>query len=110
MPRLTHDEYCLQVCKGKCCVLHDATEGAVRCPNLQENGACGVYQQRYADGQPDVVVVGRYKSRVYKELDGTPADRTFFCGRIEQLLAQNAIPDEVKKQCCYHDERLLEQI
>lgn len=110
MATMDRDQYCIQVCKGKCCIFRDKTEGEVRCPNLQENGACGVYKERYADGMPDVVAVGRYRSKVYKDLKGEFVDRPFFCGRIEQILAAGSLPRDIRDQCCYFNPAVLERV
>jgi hypothetical protein len=82
----------------------------VRCPNLTDEGSCGVYQERYKDGMPDLVMVGRYTSRKFVDLKGAFIDRPFMCGRIEQLLQNPTFPEEIKRQCCYHDPSLLERV
>lgn len=101
-------EYCSTVCGGKCCILKTVDEGDVRCPNLTVENRCGVYDRRYAGGMPDVVAVGRYTSRVFVDLDGNPAERTFFCGRVGDIIRQGGLPQSVVEQCCFHDPTLLE--
>jgi hypothetical protein len=102
-----HFTYCTKVCGAKCCVLHLPDEGAVPCPRLTKDKACSVYRKRFAPEMPDLVVVGRFKSRVYQDLEGKPAVRPFWCGRIEKLLAQGQVPKEIADQCCYANPGVL---
>ena len=83
-------------------------EGEVRCPNLSIENSCTIYAQRYADDMPDLVVVGKYKSKAVKNLDKSPADRPFFCGKMHQIIARGALRADIAKQCCLvHPELLL---
>jgi hypothetical protein len=102
--------WCSQVCGGKCCLFHSPEEGTVPCPNLTPEKSCGVYEQRYADGMPDLVQVGTYKSRTIKNLQGEPADRSFFCGRIVNIIAAKGLRPEVEAQCCVAHPELLEKV
>jgi hypothetical protein len=102
--------YCRQVCKARCCTFISPEEGIVPCPNLTSKNECGVYQERYADGMPDLVQVGTYKSRTIKNLQGEPADRSFFCGRIVNIIAANGLAPSVEAQCCIAHPELLERI
>lgn len=102
-------EYCKR-CGGKCCYLHLADEGeAVPCPRLREDGLCSVYKERYAPGSPDLVVVGYWRSRRYKELDGTRALRPFWCGRILQIHAAGGLKKEIADRCAALHPELLEE-
>lgn len=102
--------YCREKCQARCCVFISPEEGTVPCPHLTEGKECGVYHQRYADGMPDIVQVGTYKSRTLKNLQGEPADRTFFCGRIVNILAAKGLRPEVEAQCCVVHPELLERM
>jgi hypothetical protein len=106
---VTPHEYCTGVCGAKCCVMNVPDEGVIPCPRLNDDKSCSVYQQRYAEGMPDLVVVGYFKSRRYKTIDGDAATRPFWCGRIEQLYAAGQIPNEVAAQCCVIHPELLNQ-
>jgi hypothetical protein len=106
-----YHRYCKDVCGGKCCTLHDPDEGPVPCPNLTRQNTCRIYAKRYAPGAPDLVQVGRYKSKVFvNKATGKPALRPFLCGRIEQLLAAGRVPPHIRDQCCYHDAAVLEDL
>lgn len=83
-------------------------EGKVPCPRLGIDNSCTAYQQRYAPGMPDLVVVGYWKSRKYKTLVGDPAIRPFWCGRVEQLMAAGQFSEEIVAQCCVIHPELLE--
>ena len=98
--------YCSQICQAKCCYLRLPDEDVVRCPHLTEEKTCGVYGERYAPGMPDLVVVGYFKSR-HKQLDGQPATRPFWCGRMKQLFAAGMIPPDVAAGCCVIRPELL---
>ena len=103
-------KYCASVCGGRCCTLHNADEGSVRCPRLKDDNTCGVYKERYADYQPRLVVVGTFISRKLKRLDGEYAERPFVCGFIEDILKAGALPKEIEAGCCYAHPELLEGI
>jgi hypothetical protein len=103
--------YCTKICGSKCCHLHLLDEGTVPCPRLSEKDkSCTVYKKRYAEGTPDIVMVGRWKSRRYKDLDGKAVYRPFWCGRIEQIIANKGLPQEVIDQCCVHRPELLNEV
>lgn len=103
-------EYCKDVCGGKCCHLRLPDEGTpIPCPRLNDDNSCSVYAERYKEGSDDVVVVGYWQSRKYKALDGTPAVRPFFCGRVTQLHAAGAIPPDVAAGCAVIHPELLEK-
>lgn len=106
---MTKDEYCVQRCKAKCCVMHLSDEGSVPCPKLSDDSSCSVYRERFQPDMPDLVVVGYWKSRKYKDLDGQAATRPFWCGRIEQIIAQGGLKAEIAEQCCYVRPELLEE-
>lgn len=108
MGKLTHFEYCTKVCGAKCCYLRTKEEGVVPCPNLKGDSSCSVYEKRYAEGTADLVVVGTYRSKVVKDLEGNAAERHFFCGRVPQLLEQGTIAPNIAAQCCYAHPELLE--
>lgn len=100
-------EYCTKICGGKCCVLHLEDEGSIPCPRLNADKSCSVYKERYAEGAPDLVVVGYWKSRKYKTLDGDDAVRPFWCGHIKKL----PMSPELKEKCCvFHPELLNENL
>jgi hypothetical protein len=48
-----------------------------------------------------LVQVGIWKSRVGVE-------RPFVCGHIEDIIASNALPEHIRKVCCYAHPELLE--
>ena len=94
------DRYCLQICHAKCCVLFEPGEGAVPCPNLKSDHSCRIYAKRYAPGAPDLVQVGRYRSKLYvNRATGKPAFRPFMCGRITDLLADGRVPAHIRDGC-----------
>lgn len=101
--------YCSEVCQAKCCYGRSAHEGVVRCPQLRDDNLCGVYDRRYAEGQPRIVKIGSFRSRVLKDLDGEFVDMPFFCGFIEDILKRDDLPRDVKEKCCFHNPKVLEE-
>jgi hypothetical protein len=89
--------YCKDICGGKCCYLHE--EQPIPCSNLAADNSCSIYDERFRDDAPDVVMVGHYehKGRL----------KPFFCGRI--LLIAHDLPDEVTKGCCVLYPHLLDK-
>ena len=103
------ETYCATVCKAKCChARHMPEEGVVRCPRLKGNNTCGVYERRYQEGMPDVVMVGHFRSRAIKDLYGKLTMRPFYCGYVRKLYAVGAIPPSVAEQCCVIHPEILE--
>lgn len=107
---LTELEYCSTVCKASCCRMNlsGQGEGVVDCPNLTEGRTCSVYATRYAPEAPRVVVIGSFRSKAFKDMEGEYALRPFFCGHVEDLHAQGRLPEMTAQQCCVlHPELLL---
>jgi hypothetical protein len=96
---VTRDEYCVQVCGGKCCT-HPVTK--VRCPRQCADGSCGIYEHRY-------VRIGALKQEIvgFYEHDGKTL--AFECGQILDLIAAKSLAPEVEAQCCYARPELLNQ-
>lgn len=89
-------------------MLHLPDEGSVSCPHLTQEKTCGVYHERYKPGSDDLVVVGYWKSRRYRDLSGKPVDRPFWCGRMAQLHKAGMIPSEIESGCAIIHPELLE--
>lgn len=104
---MTEAEYCSTVCKAMCCYQRLEMEGSVRCPRLTDDCRCSVYSRRYAEGMPEVVAVGTYRSRAITDLSGSPAIRTFFCGTVKNLHAGGGLPQEIADRCCVLKPELL---
>jgi hypothetical protein len=104
-------QYCANKCRAQCCYAVLPEESApVRCPKLGDDCKCTVYQERYREGQPDLVVVGYYKSSRLKELGGDPANRPFYCGRVHQIAARGGLAPDIARRCCVlHPELLKEE-
>ena len=104
------DEYCIRVCGGKCCYLHTPWgEGPIKCPKLAEDNSCSVYHKRYGElAEEKLVIVGQWKSKVRKDIDGEGLTYPFYCGRVEEIIASGAMPKDVMDQCCYAHPELLE--
>lgn len=95
---MTKDEYCISVCKAKCCYWHDVKKP---CPRLTEDCKCSIYEQRFGPDSAHVEIVGwaeKYPGTVLP----------FICSRIEQLIKDKHLPDDVEAQCCYAHPELLE--
>lgn len=102
--------YCTKVCGGKCCYLHFPGEDAVKCPNLLENNACGVYAKRYGSESPEpVLVVGYWETKKYKDLSGKPVRMPFWCGQIKDIIASGRMRKDIEDQCCFAHPELLEE-
>jgi hypothetical protein len=99
--------YCAKVCGAQCCYFTSLEEGSVKCPQLRDDNACGVYEKRYAEGMPDIVVVGRYQSKSVMDLDKKYVERPFFCGRIANIIASNGLRKDIAAQCCIAHPELL---
>lgn len=71
------------------------------CPKLNEDNLCSIYKERYEDGMPyKVTKAMKWKDKLLViNMD---------CGKIEDILKRNGLPDAIKKQCCYYDSNLLE--
>lgn len=83
-------------------------EGVIPCPRLTPEKLCSVYDERYKEGSADLVVVGYWKSRRFKTLEGEPATRPFWCGRVKDLA--HTLPIEVAERCCViHPEVLTDE-
>lgn len=104
--------WCRERCQAKCCYLRLPEEGEVACPNLTPEKTCGVYSERYhgAARDQDLVVVGYWRSRRYRDLSGGGATRPFWCGRITEILRRKALPPEVEANCVYAHPELLDQL
>lgn len=103
-------DYCSKVCKGKCCYQRLSDEpGHVRCNHLNNASLCNVYDLRFNNMQPDVVVVGYYKSKTYITLFGNTATRPFYCGRITNLIKEGLLPKDIEAQCCIAHPELLKE-
>lgn len=102
------DTYCIEVCGGKCCTLYPTGEEPVRCPKQAEDGSC--YNKRYSEPfvHQRLVVVGQWKSKVRRDIDGELITFPFYCGHIENIIAEGGLPEEIAKQCCYAHPELLE--
>jgi len=100
-------EYCIKRCGGRCCSIIVPNLGPVRCPKQAEDGSCSIYHHRYREGAPAVEKVGTYRTgQVSKR--GLPIFRPFYCGRIEDVIARGALPEEIAARCCYVHPELLE--
>ncbi len=96
---MTHDEYCIKVCGGKCCTLYPAGKAPIRCPRLAKDGSCSVYKERYPANEPTPRLVQV----------GTVLGKPFMCGMIEDVLASGAMPKSIQDQCCYAHPELLNE-
>lgn len=94
---MTRDEYCISVCRGKCCRI--AADDVV-CQHLKD-GACSIYRERFADSAPDSQCVGLYVDRA-GEL------KAFVCNRIMNIIGKGLMDPEVEAGCCYAHPELLE--
>lgn len=101
---ISKDDYCIKICKAKCCTLY--TEGvAVICPKLSSDCKCTIYKDRFTPFAPDVVKVGEYSLW----LKNGPEKRNFYCSRVENLIAKNLLPDDIRAGCCYAHPELLKK-
>lgn len=93
--RMTHDDYCINVCGGKCCKYAGSIES--RCPNLGEDNRCQTYAQwrNGTCGHKRLVQIGVDKH----EVETMP---------IKEALKRGLVPDWIKEQCCYAHPELLD--
>jgi len=98
---ISKKEYCSTICKGKCCYVYYDDIPVAACPKLDENNLCSIYKERYEENKPFHFI----KSISYKDkLLVIKAD----CGKIADVLKSNKLPENIKKQCCWHNPKLLE--
>ena len=104
--------YCKDICGSKCCTATYPDEPIpIRCPNLSQDGSCGIYERRYSGSQADesIVLVGTFRSRRYRTVGGGVVRRPFYCGKIEEILAAGKLPKAIADQCVYAHPELLDQ-
>lgn len=94
---MTHDEYCIDVCKAKCCSIYHGPE-KVNCPKLIDS-RCSVYKERFKEGAEAKEIVG------FVQIGGNI--QPFICGRILDLISEKALPGWIEAQCCYAHPELL---
>lgn len=89
---MTHDEYCMNVCGGKCCKLwyHEEKEERERCPNLDRENKCMIHT-KWVNGY-----CGQTKDRI-----------GFNTMPIRELLRNKLLPQWIVDQCCYEHPELL---
>lgn len=96
---MTKDEYCINVCKGKCCY-----RDGLRCAYLKD-GACKIYKQRFREGACDFVLVDIVQINQRGETKKVP----FFCFNIQTLINEDKLSEDIKAQCVYAHPELLEK-
>jgi hypothetical protein len=71
------------------------------CPKLGADNLCTIYKERYEENKPYGFkkIVPRNNKLLVVEVT---------CGKIEDILKTNELPDSVKKQCCFYNPKLLE--
>jgi len=103
--------YCQSVCGAKCCYLRLPDEPSpIPCPRLNPDNSCSVYAVRYAVGMPEVVVIGYFRSKTYRDLHGGEVRRPFPCGMIKDIAARGGLPKEVEEQCVVLHPELLDDL
>lgn len=101
---MTKDDYCINVCKAKCCRLWDESK---TCPKLGPDCKCTIYKERFGPDSPEEQVVGFYSSKSADD-DGHLMLKAFVCSRITKLIENKLLPEWVEKGCCYAHPELLE--
>lgn len=89
---MTHDEYCIEICKAKCCKLWDNKKESYRCIKLSSDCRCSIYQQRFGPGSLINERIGE-----------------IVCGRIKNVLKKKQLPEWIESQCCYAHPELLHE-
>lgn len=90
---MTKDEYCIEVCGGKCCKVFDSKKTLVwQCPHQLKNGACGVFSEWKNRG-----TCGKH----FPEVGNTAM-------RIEEAIRRKLLPKWIEDQCVYAHPELLE--
>lgn len=90
---MTDKEYCSQVCKAKCCKVHEPLAFPLKCPKLTPDNLCSIYEKRLGFEFPGYTTDGR---RI-----------TCVCSGPAQFLP--TLPPEVLAQCCVAHPELLNQ-
>ena len=99
------EEYCKNICGGKCCTLRMEVGGEIQgidCVHLNESKSCNIYSQRFAAESPDK----QFISLVVLKDTGQIGE--FWCWRISKLIADNRLPKDIESQCCIAHPELLE--
>lgn len=101
---ITKDQYCIQVCKAKCCY-HPKYQ--IKCSKLTMDCKCSIYEQRFGEGSKEEQVVDFYqiKNKAKDSIDILP----FTCSRISKLIETKQLAPHVEDQCCYAHPELLEK-
>ena len=71
------------------------------CPKLNQHNLCNIYKERYEENQP----FGFVKAVSYKE---KLVVINVACGNIKDIIKNKQLPDDVIKQCCHYNPKLLD--
>lgn len=97
---MTEDEYCKDVCGGKCCKVftkvaddegNESHEETNKCPNLNAQNQCDIYAQWVNNTCGTALIPGSLN-----------------VGNVNAWLAHKSSPQWIKDQCCYAHPELLE--
>ena len=91
--RVTAKDYCSKVCGAKCCLKAEAMLAPAQCPQLGDDNLCRIYEDRLGFTFPAVFRSGDFGH--------------CRCSPIKVYL--RTAPEEIKRQCCYHDPSLLDE-
>jgi hypothetical protein len=89
--KMTHDEYCVNVCGGKCCTVWDENRKPVlTCPNHGSDGRCKIFHEWKDKGTCNIQIPGTTSLPIL------------------QLVEEPEFPEWLKGECCYVHPELLE--
>jgi hypothetical protein len=99
--RLTTLEYCTTICGAKCCKVYHEQEVLCECPKLADDRSCSIYKERFEQNQPYSF------ARLVPHRTGLKVIQAN-CGKIQEIIQKDDLPDWILKQCCFANPKLLE--
>ena len=97
--KLTHDEYCINVCKAQCCKYVKAPNGYAKthCSHLQDDNRCGIHSEWENNTCNHSYLVQIGKDTVWVQT-----------ANVEKVIGKGVMPEWMEEQCCYAHPELLE--
>ena len=88
---MTEKDYCSKVCGSLCCKAHPPLVAPARCPMLDDDGLCRIYEKR---------IGFMFRGR-------TSDGRAVRCRCRSIYDALDELPEETRAVCCYEHPELL---
>jgi hypothetical protein len=99
--KISYKEYCSDICKAKCCYARYEDVAIKPCPQLNEKNLCSIYKERFEENKPYRFTTSLIRNDKLLVLN-------VHCGKIEEIIKRDQLPQDIKKQCCFYNPKLLE--